>query len=302
MNKSIKVIVGLIEQDNKFLIAKRNKEFMPDFWELPGGKVEKNETNQQTLQRECYEELSILVKECEFFCHFSYHYPDRIVDLWVYKIHHYAQQPVGYENQQIAWISLSQMQQYQLLPATLLIFKRSQLNHTYWITPKVFAIPEVEQQLKRGIRQIQWRIQADFNHNEHQSLLNQLQTLCEQYQAKLFLNAYDLQLKKTNLHLNSQLLKQLKARPISESYLLGASVHNLNELEKAQQIQADFVVLSPVLKTSSHPNAKSLGWQTTQHIIKQTNLPVYCLGGMNLTHLEYAQSIGGFGIAGISQI
>lgn len=60
----IKVSCGLIIDDNKFLITQRskNKKEFPLYWELPGGKSQKNETIEECLKREIKEELNIDVE------------------------------------------------------------------------------------------------------------------------------------------------------------------------------------------------------------------------------------------------
>lgn len=55
----IKVVAALIEKDNKVLIAKRSTgdPNVYDKWEFPGGKVELNEYEFLTIEREIFEEL-----------------------------------------------------------------------------------------------------------------------------------------------------------------------------------------------------------------------------------------------------
>ena len=55
--------IGIIWKENRFLICKRqNTSFLGGLWELPGGKVKKNETPQDCLEREIYEEVGLKVK------------------------------------------------------------------------------------------------------------------------------------------------------------------------------------------------------------------------------------------------
>lgn len=82
--------------------------------------------------------------------------------------------------------------------------------------------------------------------------------------------------------------------------LLAASCHGEQELKMAANIGADFVTLSPVLPTRSHPGARPLGWQEAARLIALTNLPVYLLGGLSTQHLDQAFQAGAQGIAGIS--
>jgi 8-oxo-dGTP diphosphatase len=58
--KPLHVVAAIIKKDNFYLIAQRNRnKHMRLKWEFPGGKVEPNETLQQALIREIYEELNI---------------------------------------------------------------------------------------------------------------------------------------------------------------------------------------------------------------------------------------------------
>ena len=61
--KKINVAAAIITKDNKFFIAKRNKnKHLGGFYEFPGGKQDLNETLQQTVIREIKEELNIHVQ------------------------------------------------------------------------------------------------------------------------------------------------------------------------------------------------------------------------------------------------
>ena len=56
------VVAGVITKKNLFFIAQRNRnKHLGLKWEFPGGKVEKNETNEDALKREIKEELNIKI-------------------------------------------------------------------------------------------------------------------------------------------------------------------------------------------------------------------------------------------------
>ena len=59
--KLLNVVGAVLIKDNKIILPKRasNLKVLPDKYEFPGGKVEKNETLKEALKRELYEELSI---------------------------------------------------------------------------------------------------------------------------------------------------------------------------------------------------------------------------------------------------
>ena len=59
----IEVTCAIIEHNNKVLITQRSEKMaLPLKWEVPGGKLEKNETAEACLIREILEELDINIK------------------------------------------------------------------------------------------------------------------------------------------------------------------------------------------------------------------------------------------------
>ncbi|MDC1533675.1 NUDIX domain-containing protein [Polaribacter sp.] len=58
----IEVTAAIIEEGDKFLIARRAKgKHLSGFWEFPGGKIEEGETAEACLHRELNEEFQINV-------------------------------------------------------------------------------------------------------------------------------------------------------------------------------------------------------------------------------------------------
>lgn len=82
--------------------------------------------------------------------------------------------------------------------------------------------------------------------------------------------------------------------------LLSASCHNQHEIEWANRHQLDFIVLSPVQTTRSHPDAVALGWEKFAQLAEYSQLPVYALGGLGLKDRVNAKISGAQGIAAIS--
>ena len=57
----VEVVAALIWKNNKFMICQRPEHKARGLlWEFVGGKVEKGETKEQALVRECKEELDIV--------------------------------------------------------------------------------------------------------------------------------------------------------------------------------------------------------------------------------------------------
>ena len=101
-------------------------------------------------------------------------------------------------------------------------------------------------------------------------------------------------------HITTNEMFKLDSRPCADDKLLGASTHNLKEALTAQKLGADFVVISPVQATQTHPDTIPIGWDTAQEVVDKLNIPVYFLGGMVLSDLDKTLKLGAQGIAGVS--
>ncbi len=81
--------------------------------------------------------------------------------------------------------------------------------------------------------------------------------------------------------------------------LRSAPVHDLREIRDAEQDGADFLFLSPLFATRSHPGARPLGLATFARLVRRTPLPVIALGGMNRIRARRAERAGAYGWAAI---
>ena len=163
--------------------------------------------------------------------------------------------------------------------------------------------------LDQDVKLVQFRLKDDSRSiDEVSSMLQKTSALCAQAKAKLLLNIPQDHLRSIDLskiefdgyHADSRMLNKLSLRP--DGKLFSASCHNLDELQKAEQLAADFAVLSPVQKTASHPEMAPLGWQQFSDLTGRCTMPVYALGGVTVEDMEYAWSHGAQGIAAISAL
>lgn len=97
------------------LIAKRaaNKD-QGNLWEFPGGKLERSESPLQALGRELKEEVGISITQSEFLTFTEHQYPNKLVQLWFYMVTDHAGTARGLENQEIRWVKIDQLNQYQV--------------------------------------------------------------------------------------------------------------------------------------------------------------------------------------------
>lgn len=306
MAKFLDVVVGVVQDCNGLvLIAKRPPHVrQPGLWEFPGGKVEANESIPQAIVREFQEEIAITVLAWRPLIKTYYRYPDETVLLHVYLITEYQGQAYGNEGQEIRWVSIADLKNYDCPRASRAIINALQLPDYYVITPPIWQaeyLKQMQHVLANGNALVQLRV-PNMKQQEYQSLANDVLQLCRHAAVKLLLNA-DITAVETlhadGVHLTSEQLLQLSVRPLSAQYWVAASCHNEKELQHAAHIGVDFVVLGPVLATASHVGHPGLGWLVTQQLLMASSVPVYLIGGMKHENLTQAQQIGARGIAGI---
>ena len=302
-SKRVEVVVGVMRNHNNeiFITRRQANQFMSGFWELPGGKVEKKEAHSNAINREFFEETGVTVKNQRLIQTIEHQYPQKIINLSVFYIDKYEGVPSGNEGQEFAWCGIEQLNDYKLLPTMWKIVHRISLPKSYWITPddheSELVINQCNQHLIDGIKIIQLRSKSTLNN----AYIEKIYKLCQLNQAKLILNMPNKTFKEAcdGWHLTGNELMAIKERPFDEKKLFGASAHSLNEAKHAEHLSADYISLSPINETLSHPNTGVLGWVNASDIIKQCKIPIFLLGGMNNDLMNRALSIGAQGIAGI---
>lgn len=314
MRKLVHVAVGVIcDASGKILIAKRpDTAHQGGLWEFPGGKVDAGETIQEALVRELREELNIGVLASEPLIQIRHHYPDKSVLLDVHRITSFSGTARGNEGQPIQWVDARQLQQFEFPAANRPIISAINLPSRYAITGSLIEerdfIERVTQVLENGVGILQLRIPG-FSLNYHRQLLLIVADLVALYKVQLQINTTVTIFKQVQelfphinagLHLNRHEAAQLSGRPVAENILMGISCHNAQEIEHAQILGADYLLLSPVKITATHPDAIPLGWAQFSRLVELANVPVYALGGVSEKDISEARASSAQGIAGIS--
>ena len=131
-NNLPKVVVGgLIYQNEKILICQRKEEGdHPLKWEFPGGKLKENENNQEALKRELKEELSIEINEMIYFDEYLYEYKklSKILKLVFFQIFQFEGEIQNKVHQQLKWIDISKLGDYDFLEGDLKIINKVMNN------------------------------------------------------------------------------------------------------------------------------------------------------------------------------
>jgi len=115
----ITVAAGVLtDPSGRVLIAQRPAGgHVGGFWEFPGGKLRTGESPHQALCRELAEELGIRVESADPLTTYQYAYPDRRVELHVFRVHEYAGEPRGLEGQPLRWVAAAELAAANLLEA-----------------------------------------------------------------------------------------------------------------------------------------------------------------------------------------
>lgn len=308
------VAVAILQRKNsrgqtEFLLASRpeNKDWA-GWWEFPGGKIDTGETIEHALARELKEELGIQPTVTQQWMTRRFDYPAtqdalaKKVKLHFYFVDAWEGELTPREQQKLSWQNADNITVSPVLPANAPIMKALALPSVYVISnlaemgeQAFFA--NLKSQLSRGLKLIQVR-EKQLAKGEFIAFATQVIALAKPYGAKVLISedvALARELGAHGVHLPSRSLLILKSKPVG--LMVAASTHNLKELKHAQALDLDFVVLSPVKSTLSHPEAEPIGWRKFAELVKHVTLPVYALGGMALNDLPLALAFGARGIA-----
>jgi len=115
------VVAGaLCDARGRILIARRPADrHMGGRWEFPGGKVGRDESEEQALVRELREELGVQVRAPQFCLRLTHAYPDRTVELSCWIVADFSGEPQCRDGQQLKWVAAAELMQQDILEADL---------------------------------------------------------------------------------------------------------------------------------------------------------------------------------------
>lgn len=304
--KRILVVAAVIRRDGLILIAERPAHLhQGGLWEFPGGKVEAGEAVGDALVRELQEELGITPTASSPMIRIAHDYPDKSVCLDVWSVTAFEGEPHGREGQPTRWVTPEDLSRYAFPAANKPIVSAARLPDRYLITPDDMTADArrnwVAERLARGASLVLFRapsLAAQAYLDEASGLLR----LCRDAGARLILHGDPgllAQVPADGVHLPARSLTRFEARPVGPGSWLAASVHSAGELMQAEHLGVDFVTLSPVAATVSHPDAEAIGWLRFAGLVQQAKVPVYALGGMQDEDVANARKARAQGVAGI---
>ena len=309
--QTVHVAVGVLRNEKQqVLVALRPLDVhQGGLWEFPGGKVEQGESVDQALGRELEEELGVRVLGCTPLTQIRHDYGDKSVLLDVWTVDGFAGNPSGQEGQDIEWRDLSALREADFPKANERIIRALHLPDSIAITPEARDRNEMEAVIRHLMALAPGLIYFRQKSLDVVTYMDWFGWARKQCAAKgvrlMYCHPADSVAacalpELEALHVTSRQLASLESRPTSRNQLFSVSCHNLEELRRAEALDADFAFLSPVCKTDKYQDSKLLGWAGFQQMARQVNLPLFALGGMRPEDLPIARLHQGFGIAGIS--
>lgn len=304
--KRILVAAAVIRRDGKILIAQRPLDkHQGGLWEFPGGKVEEGEPVEVALVREIEEELGIRPTRFRPLIRISHDYTDKAVCLDVWEITAFEGEAHGREGQSVRWITPAELLSYEFPAANRPIVAAARLPALYAITPADLDTEAYGQwldiRLQRQAELILLRA-PQMRRDDYLRLAERFLRRCESAGATLMLHGEPALLASVpahGVHLPSAVLMGARELAVPPGCWSAASVHGADELERAHELGVDFVTLSPVRQTASHPGVSGMGWEKFAVLAQSARIPVYALGGMRPGDLESAWRAGAQGVAGI---
>jgi 8-oxo-dGTP diphosphatase len=124
-----RVTAAVIVEGGRLFLARRPAgDPLAGLWELPGGKIEADETPQECLERELNEELGMAATAGRILAQTTYHYEHGSFELLAIE----TTRRSGFElraHDSYAWVGLESLREYELAPADVLLIEQF---HSSW--------------------------------------------------------------------------------------------------------------------------------------------------------------------------
>ncbi len=230
----------------------------------PAASVSLARSSAEALVRELHEELGIEAEVGDWLMEVPQRYPDKRLRLEVRQVTGWKGQARGREGQALTWVAPDRLCRYSMPPADVPVVAALRQPDRYLVTPEPADaeawLQQLGQALDEGVRRVhlraryceagRWRALLDvvrerYGRRDVEWLLNRDVTLARELGF--------------GVHLGSEQLPALAARPLPAAVPLAASCHDAEDLRHAQRLGCDFAVLGPVMPTASHPGEEHVG-------------------------------------------
>lgn len=115
--KEIEVVAAVIVDNGRVLATERGYGEWKDWWEFPGGKMEKGESREQALAREIGEELAMRIEVGRLLTTVEIDYPAFHLTMHCFLCHMIGHGPTLLEHEAARWLAPDELNSVKWLPA-----------------------------------------------------------------------------------------------------------------------------------------------------------------------------------------
>lgn len=158
-----------------------------------------------------------------------------------------------------------------------------------------------------GVKGIQLR-EKDLSDTALIKLAQPIAALCQNYDAKLFINTHinvarDVGAAGVHLPAKAEPVGSVKKTEIGDNFYIGCSVHSLDAAKRREVEGADFLTYSPIYPIASKPGyGPAVGTVSLAEVVEGVKLPVFALGGITPDRMQECFAAGAFGVAVMSGV
>jgi thiamine-phosphate pyrophosphorylase len=153
----------------------------------------------------------------------------------------------------------------------------------------------VEQMIEGGVDLIQLR-GKNKSMGELVDLAAELHELAAKFSTPVIVNDYAEIARATpveGVHIGQdddsiEIARQKAGRQI----LIGKSTHSLEQARAAQAEGADYIGFGPIFTTPTKPDYAPIGLENIRRVHEEVNLPIFCIGGINIDTLQSVLDAG----------
>ena len=163
----------------------------------------------------------------------------------------------------------------------------------------------IEESIKGGVKIVQLREKNSSTKDFYEKALK-VKEICKNYGALFIINdRLDIAqaVEADGVHLGQTDMPIEKARKILKNkFLIGATARNAKEAKKAELSGADYIGSGAIFGTNTKDNAKKLEMEDLKKIVNSVKIPVFAIGGINISNVSLLKNIGLQGICLVSGI
>jgi thiamine-phosphate pyrophosphorylase len=95
---------------------------------------------------------------------------------------------------------------------------------------------------------------------------------------------------------------EIVRRRVKRDILVGKSTHSLEQARAAEREGADYIGFGPIFATPTKPDYAPIGLENIRRVHAEVNLPIFCIGGINIDNLQSVIDAGAKRVVMVSEL